>query len=427
MASVQQRASGLYLLSFRFQGRQFQRSLDTRSADEATRTRRAVEQRLKLLADGTLRLPPGAAASDLWEVLLHGRLPEPLPKLLREVSLGAVRDAYLASYPPGTKEPATLKTEEVHVNNLIRILGRGTRLHAVRSADLEHFIRTRLGQPGNRGGTIKPDTVRKELDTFRLLWRYAQQQGHVIEHCPVADIRKPKRRQRPPFQTWEQIEAAVDRGGLTPEQVAELWDCLFLREAEIAELLEHVKVVGRPLRRFTYIYPALCFCAYTGARRSEMFRCQVQDVANAWINLREKKREPQSLNSFRLVPQSAELRPILDEWLAVHPGGQYLFCKNNGQALDDRTSREAFAAVTKSSQWAVLRGFHILRHSFASNLARSGRVSQAEIDEMMGHQTEEMTRRYRHLYPEDKVRAINCLTYQAPTVGHGGVPEECRN
>jgi integrase len=69
--------------------------------------------------------------------------------------------------------------------------------------------------------------------------------------------------------------------------------------------------------------------------------------------------------------------------------------------------------VTKNSKWCVLRGYHILRHSFASNLARSGRVSQAEIDDVMGHGTEEMGRRYRHLFPEDKRRAVECLSFAA--------------
>jgi integrase len=53
----------------------------------------------------------------------------------------------------------------------------------------------------------------------------------------------------------------------------------------------------------------------------------------------------------------------------------------------------------------VVRGFHVFRHSFASNLAAAG-ARQEVIDEMMGHQTEEMRRRYRHLFPQEKVDAL---------------------
>jgi integrase len=66
--------------------------------------------------------------------------------------------------------------------------------------------------------------------------------------------------------------------------------------------------------------------------------------------------------------------------------------------------------VTKNSKWSVLRGYHVLRHSFASNLARHG-VDQYKIDEFMGHQTDEMRRRYRHLFPEDRKSAISVLSY----------------
>jgi hypothetical protein len=45
MASLQRRSSGLYLLSFRYDGRQFQRSLETCDADEAARLKSTIEKR----------------------------------------------------------------------------------------------------------------------------------------------------------------------------------------------------------------------------------------------------------------------------------------------------------------------------------------------------------------------------------------------
>jgi integrase len=412
MASLQQRSSGLYLLSFRYQGRQYQRSLETTQADEATHIRQNVEHRLKLLAKGTLRLPAGAAAADLWQILLTGQLPSPPVKLIHETSLGAVRDEYLKSYPKGSKEPDTLKTERVHCNNFARILGSSTPLHSITSSDIEHYIHQRLAERGNRDSTIKADTVRKELQTFRLVWRFAKRRGHVFAECPVDDANNLKRREKPRFQTWEQIVSTIERSQPTEGQSAGLWDGLFLRETEVAEFLDHVRLASRLHPRFAYIYPALCFCAYTGARRSEMFRAEVGDIADGWITLREKKRKKDVQTSSRLVPLNPELAPVLDVWLLDRAGGPYLFCKRNRQPLDDRTSREAFEAVTKDSKWSVLRGYHVLRHSFASNLARSGNVSAAEIDEMMGHETEEMRRRYRHLLPEDIKRAANSLSYR---------------
>jgi site-specific recombinase XerD len=57
----------------------------------------------------------------------------------------------------------------------------------------------------------------------------------------------------------------------------------------------------------------------------------------------------------------------------------------------------------------VLRGWHVLRHSFASNLAAKG-VDQRFIDEFLGHQTEAQRRRYRHLFPHQQ-RQVLCQVF----------------
>jgi len=411
MASLQRCASGLYKLAIRFRDERLLRSLETYDEDEARLLKKQVEQRLKHVRDGTLTLPEGASRDDLWEVLRYGRLPTPQASLVKTATLGGVVGEYLASYPTGSKESDTLDTEEVHCNNLKRLLGANTPFHAIASTDLRRFIRERQQEPGIHDGKIASDTIRKELQTFRLLWEFGKREGYASGENPLTDVPLPKKRQKPPFQTWEQIERRIERGGLSKQEIREMWECLFMREEEIGQFLRHVKETSAGLPRFPYVYPALCFCAYTGARRSEMFRCRIDDVTDGLAMIREKKRDTDTEFTFRHIPVNNELAPILDAWLATHPGGQYLFCKTNTEPLEDRTSREAFKAVTKDSKWQVLRGYHILRHSFASNLARSGRVSQAEIDELMGHQTEEMRLRYRHLFPEDKQKAVAVLSY----------------
>jgi len=64
--------------------------------------------------------------------------------------------------------------------------------------------------------------------------------------------------------------------------------------------------------------------------------------------------------------------------------------------------------VLKGSKWSRIRGFHVFRHSFASNLAAVG-VDQRVIDEWMGHQTEAMRKRYRHLLPDQRRKAIETV------------------
>jgi integrase len=49
-------------------------------------------------------------------------------------------------------------------------------------------------------------------------------------------------------------------------------------------------------------------------------------------------------------------------------------------------------------RWAVIPGWHCFRHSFVSNCSARG-VDQRLIDQCVGHTTEAMRQRYRHLVP----------------------------
>ena len=59
-----------------------------------------------------------------------------------------------------------------------------------------------------------------------------------------------------------------------------------------------------------------------------------------------------------------------------------------------------FSKTLDESRWEVVKGFHVLRHSFGSNLARRN-VSRDTIAKWMGHTTEEMMTLYQHLFPQD--------------------------
>ena len=167
-----------------------------------------------------------------------------------------------------------------------------------------------------------------------------------------------------------------------------------------------------------FLYPMICLAAHTGARRSELLRLRIDDVdfASGTLVVHEKKRA-RGRRTSRRVPLSAFALGMLKEWLAIHPGGQHLFCRVIPRGKPRReepmpvTCNEAhdqFKAVLADSKWAVMRGWHVLRHSFASNCAAAG-LDQRIIDEWMGHQTEDMVRRYRHLFPDQQRKAINLV------------------
>ena len=220
--------------------------------------------------------------------------------------------------------------------------------------------------------------------------------GLLTGKFPYKGLRYPKFTEKPPFQTWDQIQRRIKAGGLSDAEKRTLWDCLYLQSAETADLLAHVKArAAQP-----WVYPLFCFAAYTGTRRAEMLRVLVADVDfdGKTVLIREKKRA-KGKTTTRRIPLTSLLARVLKDWLAVYPGGQYLFCqsptvvrsKTKRMASTPITHDEAhdhFKRVVRGSKWDVLRGYHVLRHSFISACASKG-IDQRLIDEWTGHATDE--------------------------------------
>src|SRR5262249_25005078 len=152
-----------------------------------------------------------------------------------------------------------------------------------------------------------------------------------------------------------------------------------------------------------FLYPMFVLAAHTGARRSEMMRSRVEDFdfEERTVLIREKKRDKTKRLTFRRVPMSPLLAEVFAAWFARHSGGIYTLCHKPNEMLRQTFITEALRRVLIGSKWAQMRGFHAFRHSFASNLAAKA-VDQRIIDEFMGHQTDTMRRRYRHLFPEQR-------------------------
>lgn len=177
-----------------------------------------------------------------------------------------------------------------------------------------------------------------------------------------------------------------------------------LNVAEVTELLAFVKERRAP----GWVYPMLACAAHTGMRRSELIRAKGEDVdiANGVVTVREKKRQ-RGTRTTRRVPLSTLLTEMLGPWLAGRPGKPFLFGLDQ-KPLAVQTVQKAIVSVLKGSKWSVLKGWHVMRHSFISALASRG-VDQRMIDEFVGHQSDEQRRRYRHLYPSTQAEAIRLV------------------
>ena len=264
--------------------------------------------------------------------------------------------------------------------------------------------------------------------------------GIVSGPCPVNGLRYAKGDEKPRFQSRAEIQRQLP--GLPKAKAAELWEVLYLTFDEVARLLDHVReVAGHP-----WIHPLIAAAAHTGARRGELLRMRVGDVdfAAGEISIRERKRVHGS-RTTRRVPLSTALAGILKEWLAVHPGGGYLFVQaalvdrskkrspTTGHLSKGRPGSEAARRATvrvrerveltpltedearhhlkhtlAGSEWAVVRGYHVFRHSFVSACASKG-VDLRMLQEWCGHMSPEMQRRYLHLYPSVQGEALRSV------------------
>lgn len=437
MASLQER-EGRWQCQFLYHGKRRTFALGQVTEAEAKAKADQVEYLLMRLGQGLITLPPGA---DIVTFVRHdGKIPASGGEALQDVpTLASLRDRYLETHGNGSLELHTLRGMRRHFKHLARLLGEGFPIRVLSLADLQGYVDTRSKAKGRRG-KLNPSTIQKEIVTLRTAWNWGVRMKIVSGRYPYDGLRYPKSDEKPPFQTRVEIERQIP--GLPAHKADEFWEALYLTLPEIDRLLAHVESHAK----HPWIHPLVATAAHTGARKGELLKMRIGDVDfdAGVINIQERKRA-HGRRTTRRVPLSSALVAILKSWLTVHPGGTSLFAhaeevrsskkrsRTTGHLSKDRpgamkarlagvTERERpgllaltedevhwhFKQTLKGSEWAVIRGLHALRHSFISALASSG-VDQRIIDEVVGHQSEEQRRRYRHLYPatiKDAVRGV---------------------
>jgi integrase len=305
-----------YFVRFRLAGRQFERGVgcDPRRA-EAALTR--VEATLLDIKNGRISLPDDA---DIAQFVVSDGETTAKPKLPEILTLADLFRRFEDALPEGAMEPNSLRTHRIHRNHLTRILGGKVAAQSISTAELQAYVNMRCKEGRER------DTINKEVSTFGSIWTWATLQDLLTGPCRTRGLKYPKAKDKPPFLTWDEIEAAVSRGGMADEQIGELWDCLFLDTDQIAETLAHVKAAAR----LPFVYPMFAFVALTGCRRSEMIRSQREDikVGTRRVSIREKKRDRSVTVTYRYVTMHPFLAQVMQEWSDAHPGGRYTFCQH---------------------------------------------------------------------------------------------------
>ena len=396
MAGIRKKGDAYYC-TFRFQGRRYYFTVGNLSEAQALAKGAEVDETLALLERGRLSLPEGVSLQDF--VAAGGKVPK-VSARPETVTARQLFDSYLATHSNGTIEESSLGTARTHLNQFAQTIGERFRMQALTLLDLQDHVERR------RKKGVSPVTLKKEMATVRACWNWAVHGGVLKGVFPGKGLRFPKEEEKEPFRTFAEIEAIIAAENPDDCRREMLWEALYLTRPEIEEFLLYVRQHGT----LPWVYPMMAFAAYTGARRSEMLRALATDVdlAGGTAILREKKRV-KGRRSNRTAPVTPKLAEALREWREVRPQSPFLFCQSQ-RVTRSKTKREGPTAVTKDeahdhfkrtvadSKWQVLRGYHVLRHSFISALASQG-VDQRVIDEVVGHQSEEQRKRYRHLYP----------------------------
>lgn len=162
--------------------------------------------------------------------------------------------------------------------------------------------------------------------------------------------------------------------------------------------------------RAPHLMIVILIALYTGLRRGEILRLRWEHIDFQYGTLMVKKSKTRK--GKRTVNLNTELRQMLaqlhqqshSEWVFPSPKR---FQKPGESERHIEDVKNAFRRAVRLSKIAPIT-FHQLRHTFCSRLANAG-VPMPVIQELAGHASIAMTRRYTHPADERKQKAVEGL------------------
>ena len=143
---------------------------------------------------------------------------------------------------------------------------------------------------------------------------------------------------------------------------------------------------------------------HTGMRLGELIALRWSDVDFGRNSItvrhtayRGKLSSPKGTVGLRTIPMSRRLRDVLAA-RPHHESCEHIFVNQAGRPI-----------VRVTASQALPGGWHKLRHSFGTNLNRTGKVDLPVLQELMGHSEIKTTMRYLHINDEHRAKAISAL------------------
>ena len=252
----------------------------------------------------------------------------------------------------------------------------GMRVNQIDPRRVREFQSARSETPTIYKRDRKPATVNREMSILSAIFTLAKTDG-LIERNPCEAVRN----LRP-----------------DPHRIE------YLTKMEVDLLLRHCEGVRAHIR------PIVIIGLNTGLRPglSELFGLQRRqiDFDRNVIELTSHKTAKRT-GKVRSIPMNRTVRELLDPIEPRH--SSYFVFTNPDTGKPYLTIKHAFAkACEKAGISFEKRHPYVLRHTFGTNLAKAG-VGIAEIRDLMGHTSVEMTMRYVHAIESRKQEAVEKL------------------
>lgn len=167
----------------------------------------------------------------------------------------------------------------------------------------------------------------------------------------------------------------------------------FFNDEEIELLLK------KPSKNASFIewrtYTIICFILSTGARASTVCNIKMEDIHSDEVVFKHSKNK-----KLMVIPLSSGIQNAIGEYLRIWDiDSEYLFCDSYSQQLTVSALRQALKKYC-IKRGVNPRGPHSLRHSFSRCFIRNG-GSPFYLQQILGHSSLEMTKRYVRLFSED--------------------------
>lgn len=377
---------------FRWEGKPFSKVF--RLERQAKQAAEKITEDLNLIRRGILAPPSGQAVpAYVWE---RAGVEEPKPRRdPMPTRIDHVTERFLEQREPRVAE-STRQTDEIHLRHLKNYLSEV----GLAKADVSRITRGVVKDYRTwRQKEVEAVTVNKEVATFHTLFAFAVENGSLPAN-PLAGLESLLTERRAEFHTLDEIEDLIRTGMFDSEGEKRLRKARILYPQEIEELVQ--------LARGRTVHAPLVVAAYTGARRGEIARLTWADVDFNKHQLTLWSRKQSREETF--TPRKIEIAKPLFSVLQTHKlktgGCGYLFAGRLANThISPHTLSTNLGRVVKGTDFEGI-GWHTLRHTLASNMARAN-IDPREINEIMGHVSESMARRYRHLFPEQRKGVID--------------------